>query len=111
MHYTTNNTSRRAHPNHIPILSYSLQHQIHRKPITCQWQSLLSDTVSTNDFYVRHRTTYGNWKYVLRYFIGYIIVGSLIGISLTVPSHSELFYAFWNLILIVFGVILFAKTP
>eukprot|EP01083_Nonionella_stella_P049030 130773_1 len=91
------------------LIHYNIKYTVNLS--TCQWQSLLSDTVSTNDFYVRHRTTYGNWKYVLRYFIGYIIVGSLIGISLTVPSHSELFYAFWNLILIVFGVILFAKTP
>eukprot|EP01083_Nonionella_stella_P167691 564306_1 len=105
------------------LIHYNIKYTVNLS--TCQWQSLLSDTVSSNDFYARHRTTYGNWKYVSRYFIGYVVAGSLIGISLSVPSHSEalgtsyhaayhtsqLFYAFWNLILIVFGVVLFVKTP
>eukprot|EP01084_Bolivina_argentea_P037852 69993_1 len=88
---------------------------------TRDWKLLLSDTVKNNDFYSRNRNTFGNWKWVSKYFIAYIIIGGSIDMIITIFEHPKLFsvahglsqliYIFWLFILILFCAYLFIKTP
>eukprot|EP01084_Bolivina_argentea_P060728 110933_1 len=88
---------------------------------TLDWQSLLSDSVQSNDFYSRNRKTYGNWKYVIRYFILYGICASILEITVSILEHPKLLNISHTIskiiyVLCVFPVVLciaylYLKTP
>eukprot|EP01084_Bolivina_argentea_P003563 6700_1 len=88
---------------------------------TLDWQSLLSDSVPSVDFYSKNRATYGNWRYVIKYFIIYGIIGSGIEITVTTLEHPKLLnishdvskyiYALCLFPMIVFSACMYCKTP
>eukprot|EP01084_Bolivina_argentea_P262607 444145_1 len=88
---------------------------------TRDWQSLLRDTVHANDFYSRYKSTFGNAKYVYKYFLCYIIICNIIQMTLSVLEHpkllhlshnvSKIFYVLCLSIVVIFATCLFVKTP
>eukprot|EP01083_Nonionella_stella_P023222 64229_1 len=101
------------------FMHYGISYAV--KQSTYDWQSLLCDTVSHTDFYSRNYMTYGNWKYMYKYFIGSMTLGCLIEMACTICEHPQLFgyshsisqlvYILCLFISIVFLVVLYLKTP
>ena len=69
----------------------------------------------------RNKATYGNWRYVLRYFILYFVIGTILEIGASISEHpkllnlshsiSKLIYVFIMFLIVVFGGYLIVRTP
>eukprot|EP01084_Bolivina_argentea_P196102 336238_1 len=101
------------------LVHYEINYAVYKSKHN--WQTLLCQSMPKTDWYSKHMETFGKWKNVKKYFIIYFIIGTIFEVGITICEHPKLFnishglstiiYVLVLLPLIIFGLILFFKTP